>query len=345
METGSEDGVVRLLGTAPVRAGRTRMPIQRLYHIHSRVMDGGFPNCSDIARELEVTRKTVQRDITYMRDTLRLPLDYDGSQHGYFYTDRVTNFPAFQVTVEDLASLFLARSALRSIRGTALAEKLRPVFAGMTHMLEGEVNFSWGDLDEAFSRKVVEVSGSDLKRFGKLADAVLNRRAVSFRYRKLDAETSELRKVEPYHLGEVDGCNYLIGHDIERNALRTFALPRMSALAVSAGRFERPQNFSGAEYLRRSFGIWTREGDETRHVVRIELSGYAARLVQERRWHPTQEVLPLNSKATRVEVRFEVGALEEVVRWVLSWGGKAKVLAPPELKAKVKAEITQMSAQ
>lgn len=347
MGTNALDGAVKLLGAGAgsARAGRTRMPIQRLYHIHERVQEGGFPNCSAMARELEVTRKTVQRDITYMRDTLRLPLAYDESQHGYYYTDRVTNFPAFQVTVEDLASLFVARSALRSIRGTALAEKLRPIFAGMTQMLEGEVSFSWGDLDEAFSRKAVDVSGTDLKRFGKLADAVLNRRVVSFRYRKLGAESSEARKVEPYHLGEVDGCNYLIGHDVDRRALRTFALPRMTVLTVGATHFERPRDFSGSEFLRRSFGIWSRAGDETRHVVRVELCDFAARIVQERRWHPSQEIIPLNAKASRVEVRFEVGALEDVVRWVLSWGGKAKVLAPPELKAKVKAEILQMAAR
>ncbi len=60
---------------------------------------------------------------------------------------------------------------------------------------------------------------------------------------------------------------------------------------------------------------------------------YAARLAQERRWHPTQEIFPLNAKGTRVEIRFEIGRLEEVLRWVLSFGSQAKVLGPPELVA------------
>jgi predicted DNA-binding transcriptional regulator YafY len=33
--------------------------------------------------------------------------------------------------------------------------------------------------------------------------------------------------VQPLHLGDVDGGWYLIAHDLERDALRTFALPRM----------------------------------------------------------------------------------------------------------------------
>jgi proteasome accessory factor B len=94
--------------------------------------------------------------------------------------------------------------------------------------------------------------------------------------------------------------------------------------------------------LNRSFGVWNVAGDDTRHVVRIELRNYAARLAQERRWHPTQEVTVLNDRGTKVEVRFEVGRLEEVMRWVLSFGSQAKVIAPPELAKMVRTEVRAM---
>ncbi len=74
----------------------------------------------------------------------------------------------------------------------------------------------------------------------------------------------------------------------------------------------------------------------------MELKNYAARLAQERRWHPRQEIFPLNSKGARVEVRFEIGCLEEVLRWVLSFGRQAKVLGPPELVKMVRSEIDAM---
>ena len=65
-------------------------------------------------------------------------------------------------------------------------------------------------------------------------------------------------------------------------------------------------------------------------------------MAQERRWHPTQELKVLNAAGTRVELCFHVSRLEEVVRWVLSWGSKAKVLSPPELKKLVKNEVKAM---
>jgi proteasome accessory factor B len=186
------------------------------------------------------------------------------------------------------------------------------------------------------------VAKADVKLFGKLAEAVLQRREIGFHYRKLGGDGAEARTLQPYHLGEVDGCWYVIGRDLEREAMRTFALPRISRLKISKRGFEQPLDFDGTHYLHHSFGVWTASEDEELHVVRVELRGYAARMAQERRWHPTQELRILNNAGTRVEVCFHVSRLEELVRWVLSWGSKAKVIAPAELKKLVRDEVAQM---
>jgi proteasome accessory factor B len=325
------------------RAGRTRAPMQRIYHIHQAVAEERLPNCSVLARELEVTPKTIQRDITFMRDRLQLPLVYDDQRHGYRYTKDVSAFPVFEANAEELAGLFLARQALDSIRGTQLEQTMREVFAKLTRAIEGKVKFAWSDLDKALSRKPVGVAKTNLKLFGKLAEAVLHRREVEFTYRKLGSDRSEKRRIQPYHLGEVDHCWYLIGHDLQRGKRRTFALPRIRAAKVRKENFEVPEDFDGASYLGTSFGIWVDpDRPDFRQEVRIELSGYAARLGQERRWHPSQQVTPLNATGSRIEVRFEVGRLEELVRWTLSWGGQAKVLEPNELRERVQAEAAKI---
>jgi len=334
--------VAELMEKEPARGGATRPALFRIYRIHEAVRAGGFPNCSKLASDLEVTPKTIQRDVSYMRDMLGLPIEYDAVQHGFYYTRDTSDFPIFETTADQLAGLFLARTALESVRNTPLAATMREVFAKLTQGIEGRVSFSWGDLDEAFSRKAVEAHPRDVKLFGELADAVLKRLEVTFSYRKLGADSSESRRVRPYHLGEVEGGWYLIAHDLEREALRTYALPRITRLKVTSKNFERPIDFNGRDHLSRSFGVWSVAGDMTKHLVRVELNGYAARLASERRWHPSQEVSALNAKGSRVEVRFEVGRLEEVLRWVLSFGRQAKVLGPPELSRMMKDELIAM---
>ena len=321
----------------------TRRPMERMHKIHTAIKEGRLPNCSTLARELEVTAKTIQRDINFMRDSLRVPVCYDEKAHGFYYENSVVDFPEFEVGAEEMAALFLARTALESIRGTELAEKLREAFGKLTRSMSERVQLNWSDLDEAFSRKVPEMKSRDVKLFGQLAEAVVQQLEIGFHYLKLDADKAEARKVRPLHLGEVEGAWYLIGLDVDRGALRTFALPRVTRLKVSERNFERPLDFDGREHLRRSFGIWTVAGDDSLCLVQVRLKGYAARLAQERRWHPTQEVKVLNDKGTKVEVCFEAGALEEVLRWVLSFGSKAKVIGPPELKKMVAEELALMS--
>jgi proteasome accessory factor B len=224
-----------------------------------------------------------------------------------------------------------------------LAEEMARVFAKIATLVEGDLSFRWSDLDEAFSRKVPRIDAKHATTFGRLAQAVLGRREVSFRYRKLGAATAESRRLRPYHLGEIEGGWYVIGHDLARGALRTFALPRITALKLERASFERPASFDGKRYLLRSFGIWGGGEDEPLRLVRVELRDYAAGIVQERRWHPTQEVRPLNAAGTRV--RFEVGRLEDLVRWVLGWGCKAKVLEPAELRAAVRREAALIGSE
>ena len=120
--------------------------MQRIYHIHEAVCEGRFPNCSVLAADLEVTPKTIQRDITFMRDRLQLPLEYDDQTHGYRYSADVSAFPVFEVGAEELAGLFLARQALESIKGTQLEETMRDVFVRLTRAMEGKVKFAWSDL-------------------------------------------------------------------------------------------------------------------------------------------------------------------------------------------------------
>jgi predicted DNA-binding transcriptional regulator YafY len=161
--------IARLMEDPQQRVGITRRPLLRIYEIHAAILSGNYPNCAGLEEKLNVQRKTIQRDITFMRDELGLPLVYDEALHGYFYDKDVSDFPVFQTSAEELAALFLARQALDSVRRTALSDVLREAFAKLTRGMLNRIQFSWSALDEAFSRKGVEQSPRDIKRFGEVA--------------------------------------------------------------------------------------------------------------------------------------------------------------------------------
>ena len=55
----------------------TRPPIERMLKIHNLIKSGSHPNATHLARELEVTTKTIYRDIAFMRDRMDLPVEFE----------------------------------------------------------------------------------------------------------------------------------------------------------------------------------------------------------------------------------------------------------------------------
>ncbi|MEN6506225.1 MAG: HTH domain-containing protein [Planctomycetaceae bacterium] len=62
---------------------RTRW--RHVLHIDQRIRDNDAPNCMQLAGELEVSRRTILRDIDFMKYDLGAPLDYDAARRGYVY--------------------------------------------------------------------------------------------------------------------------------------------------------------------------------------------------------------------------------------------------------------------
>ncbi len=318
----------------------------RVIEIHQIIRAGRHPNCSTLAKTIEVTAKTIQRDISFMRDQLGLPLEYDQLKHGYYYTQEVHEFPLLQLSRNDLVALFLARHALEPLRGTRLERLLAESFGKIAESCPGQVSIQWQELEEAFSVKTAGVLAADVTLFGDLIDAVMACREVSFGYRKLTASRAELRTVQPYHVGQIEHGWYLLAYDPQRKAQRTFALKRISNLQWLQSKFERDPQFNARDHLGGGFGVWSYE-DQNRqpHEVSIRFEGYAARVVAERVWHATQTIKPLNKEGSVIEFHARLPGLEEITRWVLSWGSKAQVFGPPELQHRVQQELQRMLAQ
>ena len=99
-------------------------------------------------------------------------------------------------------------------------------------------------------------------------------------------------------------------------------------------------DFSIGRYLEQSFGVFARP-TKTKHTIHIAFDSFAAPLVQERQWHPSQKVKQLRDGG--IELSLTLGNLEEVERWILSWGRHAQVLAPPELKERIANTVSALA--
>jgi len=143
----------------------SRPPLERMLRLHERLKAVSYPNCRKLASELEVSPKTIQRDIDFMRDRLGLPIEYDQLQFGFYYTEPVANFPSIEVSQGEIIALFVARKALEQYRGTSFERSLRTAFQKISEGLREKVEFQWTDVDSAFSFRGLGRSVADIDLF------------------------------------------------------------------------------------------------------------------------------------------------------------------------------------
>ncbi len=306
-----------------------------MMRLHAALKAKRFPNCQKIAAELEVSAKTIQRDIDFMRYRLGLPIDYHPQEFGFFYTEPVTGFPSIEVSEGEITALLVAQKALAQYKGTPFEGPLHSAFRKLTDGLKDRVSFSWHDLEDAISFRSAGASAADLELFEIVSKGVLRCVELEFEYRTLKSAGYEPRQVRPYHLGCLENQWYLFAEDLERKQLRTFALPRMRNVRLTSRGFRRPADFSISEVLSGSFGVHS-AGRKRR--IRLEFDSFAARLVAERKWHESQRVR--ENKDGSIILELELGGLEEIERWILSWGKHARVLAPRELATRIRDEAS-----
>ena len=304
----------------------SRPPWERMMRLHALIQDKSFPNCSKLAREYEVTVRTVMRDVDFMRDRLRLPIAFDHQRNGYYYTRPVEQFPQLPFTEADVFAILVAHKAIAQYRGTPYEQPLALAFQKLSRQLDSSTKYSLGNLEAALSFRPFAPEDTDLETFEILTSALKERRALKFRYRNLGAEQGQGRLVHPYHLACVDNHWYLFAFDVKRGAMRTFALPRLQSPQITPERFTIPRQFDLNEYLKGSFNVFRGTED---YEVAIEFDAWAADLIRGRRWHASQQLIELPGR--RVRLTLHLDGIEEAERWTLSWGKHATVIRPPAL--------------
>ena len=297
-----------------------------MLRIHQAIQHGKYPNGTQLAAELEVTTKTIQRDLVFMRDRLELPIEYDGSKFGYRYTQEVKAFPTVQITEGELFALVVAEKALQQYRGTTFEKPLLSAIKKMEQSLPDTISLNLPDLEQTISFRTRAEQILNLEVFDALAKAAARRQQIELTYRKPGRKETEQRIVDPYHLANINGEWYLFAFDQLRQDIRTFAPARIQTVKLTGKNFPRPEKFSLEKRLRDSFGVQSGEG---RHEVVVRFDPRVADYVREKKWHESQELREL--KGGSVELHLKLSSLKEIERWVLSWGGDAKVLQPREL--------------
>jgi len=187
----------------------------------------------------ESARRMFERDKDDLRK-LGVPISTRdvafGDDVGYLIDRRAYELPDLDLTRDEVAALSMAV-------GMAGVEGMRLTWARLAARSPDPIELPAPGVRVLIAADAVE----------SLADPIVHRSTVEFTYRAQSGESAR-RSVDPYAVAQRRGSWYLVGHDRDRGALRTFRLDRIDGdvdVVSEPGNFSEPPKFDLAEALRR----------------------------------------------------------------------------------------------
>jgi proteasome accessory factor C len=249
------------------------------------------------------------------------------------YTLRPAEYflPPLELTDDELAAL---QTCLYLLEGKfAYAEPLR---LALQNLALGRPGFSEPPSEAAVR---VEVSDPDYSaemsgRLSKLESAISKQRTVKFRYWSIARDSEEERTLNPYALLNDNGAWYVVGHDLDRDGIRTFRVSRIRGDIRFATRRERdfraPEDFDVDRHRGRpNWQIGDIVGD-----ARIEVGGDTAWWVE--RLYGDRGRLDDGVFVT------EYASLPLLASWVLRQDGRAVPIEPDNLRREVAESLRRI---
>jgi predicted DNA-binding transcriptional regulator YafY len=330
----------RLCRPSPLR-GCGRSALARVMRIHERLGNEQQITAESVAREFEVSPRTIKRDIELMRDRLGVPIAWDASSRSYYYTHHCDLLPLLRIDADEALALALAGKTFAAWHGSPLGQALNGALEKIASVVGGAVSIPGEALATVLFAPEDPAADAEHRHFATLLEAIHRRRELRLEYRKPKANAAtETRTVHPLHLAYLEHRWMLVAHDVGRDAPRNFLLARIREVAPTGAQFANPAGFDLAAYLRGSLGRFSGAGE---HEVRIALDAIAAPYVRERPWHPSQRIAERTDGG--IEVTLRLNNLIDIERRVLACGAHAEVLAPAELRASVHATAAAMLAR
>jgi predicted DNA-binding transcriptional regulator YafY len=309
---------------------------ERFVWFDNKVKSGKYPNATSLSSQFEISVKTSQRDIEFMRDRLNCPLLYEKSQKGYFYEDDTFSLPMVYLSSEELSSLLIARKFLKDISGGYVGKEISSIIEKITTILKKHVAEE-SLIDNALSFQLIEYSPAPEEVFKAVLEGCLKKRSLSFTYRSLTKDDKTTRTVDPYHLLNYMGTWHLIAYCHLRQGLRNFVFGRISDLKILENTFTISKGFNIHEHLQSAFGIY--KGIPTKEVC-LRFSPEKARWIIGQVWHKDQKTKVL--KDGSLELSFPVASFAEIMMEILKHGSGVEVIRPKALRELVEEEAREI---
>jgi proteasome accessory factor B len=278
----------------------------------------------------EAFSRMFERDKNELRD-LGIPLETGRvyPTEGYRINREAYALPAVELTPDEAAAVAVATQLWES------PELITATQSALLKLRAAGIDIDAADDDIAITSTAAlpGLRGSE-EVLGILLSAIDSGRAVQFAHRSSRSDPYVTRTVEPWGVVTDSGRWYLVGHDRDRDDVRTFRLSRISADVTPigpAGAVSIPDGTDLRAIVARVVGDWPGAGQARVWVA----EGRATAL---RRRGTVVGPRTVGGRAGE-EITIDIGMFDRLAREVAGYGADALALEPESLRDDVIARL------
>ena len=319
--------------------------MQRLVRFVAQMKTGRFPNAVRFAELLRngewdarqpvgVSSKTVQRDIAYLRQRFRPPMAYDPEGKGYCLTDKSWSLPYLSLAEDELFAALFSNRVSEPFLPTPIQQVMGDVKTA--ELAAGEP----GDLNPDILESVVVATGGSVPVTPEIAQTVLRAwkeaRRLRMRYTRGADGAASQRDIDIHALFLSEDAWYARAYCHLRQGVRSFALHRIRKADLLDAGFGRSPTIVEEVRHGRVFDY-----DFIRDVC-VTCAPERATYFRERVWFPDQAITARPDGS--LEVRYPAVPAPLFEPWVLSLSGALTVVAPADLRERIRQAALRLAA-
>ncbi len=319
---------------------------ERFHKIDQLLTERRITPFADLLAALEVSPATLKRDLMYLRDRFQAPIVYDRELGGYRYAGPAGQergrfeLPGLWFSAGEIHALLTMQHLLAGLdQGGLLGPHVQP--------LQARLNALLGSADNTVDaiRARVRILGAaartlDSSHFERVGSALLRRKRLHIIYRARGSGEVSEREVSPQRLVHYRDNWHLDAWCPLRRNLRNFSVDAIERAEI----LEKPARDISEKALNKVLGSDYGIFSCIRVTwARLRFTPERARWVASERWHPKQ----------KGEVQVDGGYVlelpyaddRELIMDILKYGPDCEVLAPLELREKVRAQAAATLAR
>lgn len=254
--------------------------------------------------------------------------------------------PDLRFANDELRALTIAAKASRAaLAGTPHAAALGRAFHQLlTHAQAVTYLFALEEPQQEWFFDENPADTTMLDSFRLLEAAMDEHQTVRFDY--FTASTGQQwhgRRLDPYAFIKRQRSWQLVGFCHERQRIQHFAMTRVSHVEPCPGQYyEVEPGFDPERYFWGTLGAYA---SGATYELRLLVEPDRALYFRERQYHPTQQIEDDARPDGRLVVSYELEGFDEMRSFCQSWGTGITVLAPPELRERLRQEALVVVAR